>query len=494
MNKNDFLKLRPPEQALFLNQKMIMGDSLENVLALMELKYEDINDIFKQFRYDQKYNSLVTSNLYYINKNLFELELVPFFEETKEKLIKLISNPRILNKFKRIQLGLVNNDTISEKEKIITYLFYGDNNNFYFNNGHIKAEADEYTSSTTTSRYTEIWWQFDIILSKLRTLFVMEILKISKTNHIVDYIVDIISSYYRDFDCFDNDEYVHLRFNNLQFENSIFTITASRTNIIIPKVSALNGDLIIDQTANSKKLLITQMKNIDEFKNFNNVISFIDFCSYLSAVNFSSSETIKLIKNVTKMPYSNLYEIVELLNSTESEYLFKMKHELVNMEYSDGKSFEYFLMNFLTVCFGSAYKNLNIDSQVPNEGNRRIRDFIIENIDSNNVFLTKLENQGVEFILLDAKNYKDELTNSELDTFRRYIEENKRFGNFGIILSRKGTNENCLKTIVDDLRRSDLKIIVLNEDDLINMLSSISSGRDPIDIIRFKYNELVLKA
>ncbi len=494
MNKHDFLKLRPPEQALFLNQKMVMGDSLENVLTNMEIKCEDINDLFKQYCYDKKYNSLIASRLYYVNKNLFELELVPFFEETKEKLVNLISNPRILNKFKRLQLGLVNNDAICEKEKIITYLFYGDNNTFYFNNDHIKTEAVEYTYSTTTSRYTETWWQFDTILSKLRTLFIIEILKISKADHIVDYIVDIISSYYRDFDYFNNDEYIHLRFNNLEFENSIFTITASRTNIIIPKVNALNGDLIIDQTVNSKKLLITQMKNIDEFKNFSNVISFIDFCSYLSAINFSSSESIKLIKNVTKMPYSNLYEIVELLNSSESEYLFKMKHELVNMVYSDGKSFEYYLMKFLTVCFGSAYKNLNIDSQVPNEGNRRIRDFIIENIDSNNVFLKKLENQGVEFILLDAKNYKDELTNSELDTFRRYIEENKRFGNFGIILSRKGTNENCLKTIVDDLRRSDLKIIVLNEDDLINMLSSISSGRDPIDIIRFKYNELVLKA
>jgi len=100
--------------------------------------------------------------------------------------------------------------------------------------------------------------------------------------------------------------------------------------------------------------------------------------------------------------------------------------------------------------------------------------------------------KNVDFLLFDAKNYSKELTSRDLDTFREYIRKSPFFGNFGIILSRHGASSTCHESIYESLRDG-LKIVVLDQDDLLLMLDYLENGKIPLDVIENKYNELLLQ-
>lgn len=160
---------------------------------------------------------------------------------------------------------------------------------------------------------------------------------------------------------------------------------------------------------------------------------------------------------------------------------------------SDGKSFEKVVRNFLKICFKNIYKELDLDEQVRSEEGLSIKDFIIYNSRSSNDFLNHLRtNKKVELLLFEAKNYKDPLSYTDLARFKNYIDDNPHFGNFGIVISRNGIDDNCKRNIDLQLHKG-IYILILSEGDLYAMLDELEMERDPINIIEAKYKQMIKK-
>ncbi len=134
-----------------------------------------------------------------------------------------------------------------------------------------------------------------------------------------------------------------------------------------------------------------------------------------------------------------------------------------------------------------------LQEQVPNRGRIRIRDFVIVNGKGTSHFLQDLKKKKVDFLLFDAKNYAEELTPRDIDTFRMYLAENPVFGNFGIILSRKGASENCRESIFRSLTSNQVKIVVLDQDDLLSMLNEATLSSPSLYTLETKYNDLLME-
>lgn len=153
------------------------------------------------------------------------------------------------------------------------------------------------------------------------------------------------------------------------------------------------------------------------------------------------------------------------------------------------------MRQFLTICFKPYLPQFELYNQLPDREELIRRDFIIVNNRSTSEFLKYLmRKEGVRFLLFDAKSYEDELAPRDIDTFRRYLNDNPDFGDFGIILSRQGASENCRKSIYKSLAsRHPIKIIVLDQDDLMLMLDYALYNGPALNVIETKYNKLSLE-
>ena len=132
-----------------------------------------------------------------------------------------------------------------------------------------------------------------------------------------------------------------------------------------------------------------------------------------------------------------------------------------------------------------------MQTQVPNRGKLSIKDCVIINHDSTNSFLRMLESKGVELLLFDAKNYKKPLTARAISVFKDYLRANRRYGDFGILLSKSGIAKNCDESIFRDQLTNDLVILVLEEADILRMLDKNDQGGEAADVLRDKYYEFI---
>ena len=253
----------------------------------------------------------------------------------------------------------------------------------------------------------------------------------------------------------------------------------------------INADKIIDTTYNNKKILITN-KSIDESQNyygFDTVLDINYFVFHFSL--FAFTRDIDFYGDVLGFNYEKIFRIIDFFKTDSDSEIYNLKKEILNHPYSIGPSFEVVMEKFLKLCFRNEYNVLNLSSQYPNKKRSRIRDFIIDNNNSKNQFLKKLENRGVDFLLFDAKNYKNSLGTRDVQPFLDYIRNNPHFGNFGIILSRIGSN-NTLNYEILNYLRDGTKLLILTQKDLIDMLDYLDRGRSPVEVIEKKYKDLLL--
>ncbi|WP_240416468.1 hypothetical protein [Paenibacillus periandrae] len=172
----------------------------------------------------------------------------------------------------------------------------------------------------------------------------------------------------------------------------------------------------------------------------------------------------------------------------------KLREELLSLPFSDGTAFERFLEVFLTICFHKAYRGkVDIKTQVTNHLETDRRDFQITNkTKCKNEFLRLLKSRdNVDILLFDAKNYKNELAQAELARFRAYLDKNPYFGNFGIVLTREGITNKCKTWLRDYWKDNKVRILVLDERDLLRMLDLYKEGKDSVEVIEEKYNDMV---
>ncbi len=163
----------------------------------------------------------------------------------------------------------------------------------------------------------------------------------------------------------------------------------------------------------------------------------------------------------------------------------KLIEELRNLAPGDGRGYERLLKQVLNFCLAGNFASFTLKEQVRTYHQRRIRDFIIDNRESKVVFWHDLKVvRGVEKILFDAKNYGNEVNYIEITSTLRYL-KNKAFGNFMIIVSRRGIKD--WEEVTEDYGDEGKVIVFLDDNDLIAMIEQTKRGARASSIIEEKY-------
>lgn len=92
-------------------------------------------------------------------------------------------------------------------------------------------------------------------------------------------------------------------------------------------------------------------------------------------------------------------------------------------------------------------------------------------------------------VIIDAKNYKDELPKDQVVIISKYFGE-KKLGNFGIIVSRKGPSRSARKEQIDRWVHHEEMILCLSDDDLGAMLAMKGENSDPEKMLDKKIFEI----
>lgn len=101
-------------------------------------------------------------------------------------------------------------------------------------------------------------------------------------------------------------------------------------------------------------------------------------------------------------------------------------------------------------------------------------------------------NYNSRFILFEFKNYEDRIGQDQIYTTEKYLYD-KALRRVGIVISRKGANENALWAAKGCLRETGKLILNLCDSDLINMLNIKDEGEDPSDYLMKILEELLLQ-
>lgn len=211
----------------------------------------------------------------------------------------------------------------------------------------------------------------------------------------------------------------------------------------------------------------------------------------VGALNYEPafSHSTKLYVSAFGVSINSIVSIVDFLGDEEKSIAFRLSRSLLDIPLSEGRPYESALKDLLSYIFSNCYEQVEMHVQVANKGRIRIRDIVIDNRDPQNSFLSLLKDNGVHYLLMDAKNYKDPLAPNDIDTFINYIKENKRFGGFGVILSRKGASENLMEQQVRKLSEN-VEVIVLDESDVLEMIDLRALDRDPMSVIKNRLRQL----
>jgi len=422
-----------------------------------------------------------------LSKNIFYSKVIPFFERAKLDLLEVVGDDKKWYSFlTKLRLVFIDNSEVDRSSHL--YLSNSIDDNLFLSDSEPQHKYHGFKSDAIHDGYV-----YYSVLDLLRWVFIEELLARARPKHITEFVKQLLESNYRFIDNREEKDYISFTVPNLQFssENLVFAISAYNINVVIPKTEKLSADRIKDETADCKKVIFTNRKDISDYLGFDQILDHSHLVFYFAAANFASG--LYLYQRVLGKDFKDIFKIIDILRTTGYNEVYDLKKQLVNLNLSDGKAFEDYIEKFLSLCLGSCFKNFVIKKQVPNEGRLRVRDFIIVNNSTTSPFLLSLKKKGVDFLLFDAKNYENELNTGDIDTFREYIRENLYFGNFGVILSRKGVSTNCQESIFRNLLKDRMKILVLDENDLLMVLRYVDSGKNAIDILENKFTELVLK-
>jgi len=416
-------------------------------------------------------------------------KLVPFMEEECRNLAEFLKEDKELAMlFKKLRLIVVDNGETEGKHYLYVTAEIQDHR---FQRNIPIPTAPGISGSSSPDPYREGYANLPV-RDSLRSAFIDAILDRARPEHLAKHIERLLRCNYSYISPQHTDRYYLFRVRNLEFSRKLFFISALHLNLVIPITSTLDASEIRDHTLGSKKILLTTQKNDAGFTGFDERLDRTVWELHFSVLAFAAALT--FYQDLVHTSLASLFQAVEYLRATGSSKVYEMKKELALLETSDGKKLEDYMDRLLRLCFAPAYEELDIRPQVANRGGVSIRDFIISNISSSHPFLAMLERKGVELLLFDAKNYSGELTTSDLDAFRRYLGDNDKFGNFGIILSRKGVSANCDEHLYRSLIGKGPIVLVLAEEDLMAILDRLDQGRHPVDVLQEKYVQHILQA
>jgi hypothetical protein len=118
------------------------------------------------------------------------------------------------------------------------------------------------------------------------------------------------------------------------------------------------------------------------------------------------------------------------------------------------------------------------------------RDTLFRNLRKSSFFDRVFSRFGADFVIVDFKNYKDELDSDVIESVSNYA--NEALGNFVIAVSRKGGGSAARK---GQLRVFKKKVLVLavSDEQMLEMVARKERGEEPEDELEDLLNELLIK-
>ncbi|MFD4520795.1 MULTISPECIES: hypothetical protein [Paenibacillus] len=247
-----------------------------------------------------------------------------------------------------------------------------------------------------------------------------------------------------------------------------------------------------------KKAIYGNDDSFDELKFYTDFLNLVE-------IDVPSYELIELIKFIVNQDnninYEKLNLVINMLNQNSKNNSNYYSHDIDMLikklnEIEAGKLQAYEYQNVLQDAFEVIFSDqlFRKRSEVKvNEGRKRI-DVVFSN-ESKHGFFYRLKNDYNIFcpnIVIECKNYNDDLANSEVDQLIGRL--NKHIGNFGILAARKITDDKLLIQRLKDALRDDKYIIYIVDQDIIKLLELKKSGldREINDYMNSKFEEIIL--
>ena len=178
-------------------------------------------------------------------------------------------------------------------------------------------------------------------------------------------------------------------------------------------------------------------------------------------------------------------------STTIAQECQKLIAELAQTPPGNGPVYERLVEKILRICFQDEFSPFSLHKQNSSSNGKRRRDIIINNTGASHEFWQVMRNrEGLDCLLVDAKNYKAPLAYREFTNTLRYL-DNPAFGNLIILMTRQGVVDDI--EILEDYVRKRRFILVLKDSDVIEMLKRKASGKSASACIQEHYSRLLLK-
>lgn len=268
-----------------------------------------------------------------------------------------------------------------------------------------------------------------------------------------------------------NDYYQHFVLNFLQHEN-----IRKKTNLVQYRKGKRNkGEAFVTKKdISEKQLKLKKGKSASK--------------EWLA--NFTSAHA-RVFKEFKKQ---SIYKMKEVDYGEKREDIAKYlidKLKSVNPGNKDANEYHITMMCILEFIFYPHISNPKKEVEI-NEGRKRI-DIVFNNSSTNGFFFDLFEKYDIpaNFIMVECKNYSTDIGNEELDQLLGRFSKHR--GKFGISTSRNANDyKKLIKRCNDIYRDSDNLIIPLLDEDILDVLKGISSGKENsgLDLLLSKYTEI----
>ena len=384
-------------------------------------------------------------------------------------------------------VGLRNNN--NNKANIII------NNNIY-DITFLDELYDDETDVTVTLAFDE-----DILKKDFEKMIESNI-KISINEEIINYYKRIIS--YEEYIIF-----CKKLFKNLDYKLDINNNRLNKYNFITDKnetyklefSQSASKEIVEDlgKRRNSETNLLIVNKDIlshsvkKKYEKENIYIKDIDDIFKMAKNEIIFNNNKYLLKNVIYLYIEKEIGIVEKLeDSTIADRLIN-DIKKCPLGQPGWKQFEEIILKIIKYVFENSFSNLLIKEQVRDELGTDIKDFIISNNGTHEFWRTIKNLYNSNNIVIECKNYKSTIGINELRQVADYLEE-RAYGQFGIIFTRKGLDDGGIKKQLKYLRTQNKKmILVLNEDDIIELIKRRSININPEETFEYLKFDLETK-
>lgn len=196
-------------------------------------------------------------------------------------------------------------------------------------------------------------------------------------------------------------------------------------------------------------------------------------------------------KTIEKISTISNEEISEIKVSDVIGYL---KQKLIGIPVGNKHATEYHhtILGIMELLFYPSLAMPTIEQEIHN-GRKRI-DIVFDNCAEKGFFKRLLDDMPCRYIMIECKNYKNDIKNPELDQLAGRFSPNR--GKFGISACRKIDDLDLYLMRCADTYKDDRGLIIpLTDDDFLQMLGSFeNSGSDKWEeILQKRYHDVVMK-